>query len=269
LENVTQSLLEEEKNLFTIEEFDDSQFEQMRTEKLIKDGQIKEIEDQIHNLELKLGETNEYESRSDLLSIIDLEINDIRKESRLLNHKFTKVKEYREGLKNILTNVRSEMVQVINPIVQRWIQTFIQSESEIPYLSYELNVLEKTTEKTHSVKYEDNAKRYGVPMSFNNLSTGQRAICSLALIFAIEEVSLHKIDLMIFDEIHTSGIDDHGLAEILEILVNLTSQTRIMFIERREDVINYLKDDANEKNVPYAMYNIKSIDGISHATKEI
>lgn len=252
------------------EEWDNEVYEDLNLQKVMKEGQIKEIEDTLHNLRIRLDETEESNQRLDTLEIIKEEIEDLRIAIRSENYKLSKIREYKNGLKSILTNVRREMVNQINPLIQRWLEKFMQTEGEdVPYISYKLSVVEKTTAKQHSVRYEDVSMRYGVPIKFEALSTGQRAMCSLALILAIEDVSFHNIELMIFDEIHTSGIDDFGLTEILEILVRLVERTQILFIERRKDVIEYLKESATEKDIPFDLYNVISENGISSVIKEV
>lgn len=268
LNKVDDEIAREKTMLFSMNEFDTVAFNEKKLQMRIKNDQLQENENQLHNLKRKLETAENNELRNKTLLIIDDEIKTIRKDIKVLEYKVGKINEYREGLKNILNNVRFEITQTLNPIIQRWINVFVPPSSDIPYLSYQLNAKEHITDKVHRIRYEDTACRYGVSTSFNNLSTGQRAICALSLILAVNEIGMHKMNLMIFDELHTSGIDDRGLAEILKLLIRFSSQFRVMFIERRKDIIDYIQTEADLKNVSYTLYNITAIEGVSYVSRE-
>jgi len=274
LTNIQNDITVQNNKLNTIiYNWNEKEFESLKIEKGIKENLLTELQYQIYNLENKIKQNEIYTEQNDIFSILENEINIIEKNKKLCDYKLSKIQKYKNGLKNILVNIRNKILEEINPLIQQWINAllnFTPTNSNIPPpLSYELVVTEKITEKMYNIRYEDKVKRNGIPISFYNLSTGQRAICALSLIFALKEISSSYLDLLIFDELSTSGIDDQKLNKILEIIVKLSTKIKILFLERRKDIITYLKKIAEKYNIPYTHYNVNMINNISHISMDL
>lgn len=262
------TLLESELEKYTYDENIESQLRDIIQKREKTEFAKAEVERHINGMREQLSRMRPEEEITAAIEEIEEELSMLNERLSLYTYKLDKVTLYKNGLKTILSDMRAKTLEMLNPKIEEWMEIFVQStEQNIMPLSVRLNAVEKVTQKMHSVFYEIIPSRYGFPISYESLSSGERALCAVAIILAIEDISFHKLDFIILDEIHTSGMDDRALKIILDVLSAISDKIKIIFIERREEVVNALVESARRRNVPYTLYDVKSVDGISVATK--
>lgn len=213
-------------------------------------------------LEMKMKEITEKESKLLQLSMYDddassaieslqSEITNLEAKLNILLKKEAILKRMRNGFDDILSKVRKKMVGLVNPKISHWIsilQPYLKTE-EVPF-EYQLYV--KNT--SSGVRYDHDVFRFHNRAEYNTLSTGQQAICAIALILAVSDVSYNNLGLVIFDELHTSGIDADVTERILNSIIKLTSEIQVIFIDRRKDIIGEISRIASKDGIPIYQY---------------
>jgi DNA repair exonuclease SbcCD ATPase subunit len=259
--------LEKQKNElapFSSDDLPAFDIQKVKIEIANKKGSVSVLQQAITTLEIRIDEIKNVEQNSDVVDNLNSEIKSFEQKMESTQKKLDKVQRLRNGFENILKHSRKDILKEINPKIQKSINLLRGLGIDDATIKYKLNVTET---KFGTAIYNHVVERFGSPMQFKSLSTGQRAICAIAMILSVFEVSYHRLGLLIFDELHTSGIDSPAMEKLLKMIVNLSAKLKIIFIDRRIDIIEKIKKKSSEIGVNVAHYNVETVTGTSMIRK--
>jgi len=233
-----------QKNLdFETPAFDNRKLQEFKIKHIKKEAEINSFNREINSIEIKLSRISISKDAINTVKRLHNEITLLEDEDKILNKKRQLSKDMRDGFLEMLKKIRKEMVNKVNPKISHWIKIFQPyAKKDSPPLDYRLYI----KDVKDGVRYFHDVYRYQNPTEFNTLSTGQQATCAISLILAISDLSYHHLGMIIFDELHTSGIDMKVTERILKNIIKLIKNTRIIFIDRRHDLIQKIITMANE-----------------------
>lgn len=246
-------------------DIDESTYQELRMIEVEKERDQQNLLLFIDEINKQMKIVDGIEETRTLIVTLQNESENLQLRIEKLERQQTYAKQLHHGIQNILVNLRKEMIDRINPIVADWIQTFAPYvAASLPAFEFALQLEEVHTAKKEHVEYSTIAKSGGKLVAYESLSTGQRAICAIALILAIADLAHHRLGLLVFDEIQTSGVDDIALNKLLDIIVMITkNQTKVIMIDRRDDIIKSLYERAAKEKIDLIHYEAKRTDGIS------
>ena len=222
---------------------------------------IEEKIEKFNEIEIKLNQlkTNIYlyenETHENVHELSE-QIEQTKEELRKISKKEIKNEILLKSFQILLKKTRQLLLEKINPVIESILKT-IYDDYQLKYHLY----LENTA---YGDRYSESITFFNKVIEYENLSDGQKALCALALIISISELSNDNLSLLIFDEIQTSGIDNDAMENMLGFISQLPTDIRVLFIDRNKQVIRSLLQKAEEKDYSRIIYELTmNKDGIT------
>lgn len=204
------------------------------------------------NVDASLTSTLEHE-----IAMLQNELVRVAKKRLIMDH-------LREGFLAILSKLRQETLNELNPRIQMFIDMMMPPPSGmVRPIMYEIQLEKKTTAGQDSYIYTDVVRRFDARVKFDALSTGQRAICAIAFILAMTNILHPMLSLVIFDEIHNSGIDGVASRHINQALVNIAKELDVIVIDRNISVHSEILSESHARQLDVTRYTARNYDGTS------
>lgn len=236
-----------------------NEYNNISNQKKLLEQQIQVLDSNIKNVIDKLNTINIVTSKSDYL--IRLE-NEIEKNKKLSKHEYKKyeiAQKLKSNFNELLSLLRSKTLDKLNPSIQIFIDMMTKhciTKSDNKPLEFKLIIDTKETRKNNYVIYKFEVKRFNEYLSFNNLSTGQKAICTLALLLSLLNLLHPNLNLVIFDEIHTSGIDQNANNELMDAIIMIAKHLNILFIDRDVELCKSLNEKMLKNDIDSIVYTV-------------
>jgi DNA repair exonuclease SbcCD ATPase subunit len=150
------------------------------------------------------------------------------------NTKDTLVKEQYvlELVGNLLkdTGIKAKIIKQYIPVMNKLINKYLASMDF--FVNFELN--ENFEEKIKS--------RYRDEFSYASFSEGEKMRLNLAILFAWRAIAKLRnsasMNILFFDEVLDSSLDNAGIDDFMKIIYNLTADTNIFIISHKTDVMS-------------------------------
>ena len=175
----------------------------------------------------------------------------------------------RNNFNQIQSHLRHDMLKIVNPLLQQLLDYMrpILPDAIKP-IQYEIQLEIQKVRQEEIYLYHDIVRVYNQQTDYSALSTGQKAICALALLLAISEALHPALSLVTFDEIHTSGIDNDVSNQLLQAITTIASKLHIIFIDRNPKLNDAIFDHTTKKGLKCYLYNAENRNGESLLTQE-
>lgn len=171
---------------------------------------------------------------------------------RHLDGKRQKLKVLKTSMKSILASIRERIMDELNPVIMKAIRTF---DPNTKITSFEMVPEKRPSRGEDYYYYGFNVKVSGNKLSFDSLSTGQKALVMISIIYTMIQFTESPLAAVFFDEIDNCGIDDEIINKILVSIVNLSGMGKIIFVNRNEKIINHLVSIGDKKGLSIPVYS--------------
>lgn len=198
------------------------------SEKLV---QLQQLKTTIKTLEQQQDTTK--------LDEVNVQIEEVRQELQHVQDEIEKRNLFKERFKLVLKDIRERFIRdKINPNITKMLKYLNQYESSYPKIDYQLQI----TETNYGYRYVDSVTLDRNPILFEELSSGQKIKCAMALQLALMEISHNQLGIIIFDEFSSMGIDTEGMEQLLRIIIALVKQKgiQILVLERDPEILRQL-----------------------------
>lgn len=154
------------------------------------------------------------------------------KEGQDAKDRLVKEQNVLELVGNLLkdTGIKAKIIKQYIPVMNKLINKYLASMDF--FVNFELN--ENFEEKIKS--------RYRDEFSYASFSEGEKMRLNLAILFAWRAIAKLRnsasMNILFFDEVLDSSLDNAGIDDFMKIIYNLTTDTNIFIISHKVDVIS-------------------------------
>jgi DNA repair exonuclease SbcCD ATPase subunit len=135
----------------------------------------------------------------------------------------------------------------INPGIMQCIKKFGRNQTRIT--RFEIVPLVKKRGAESYFYYDFKVEIDGNEMKFEALSTGQKSLALISIVLNVINMSSSALSLMILDEIDNCGLDKENMHVILKAIVNVAASSKVLFINRDDETIQYVIEAGKEKGM--------------------
>lgn len=153
------------------------------------------------------------------------------KEGQDVKDRLVKEQNVLELVGNLLkdTGIKAKIIKQYIPVMNKLINKYLASMDF--FVNFELN--ENFEEKIKS--------RYRDEFSYASFSEGEKMRLNLAILFAWRAIAKLRnsasMNILFFDEVLDSSLDNAGIDDFMKIIYNLTTDTNTFIISHKTDVI--------------------------------
>jgi DNA repair exonuclease SbcCD ATPase subunit len=165
------------------------------------------------------------------LEKIEKEINDLEEERKILFEE----KKYIDTAISLLKDggIKSRIIKQYLPVINKMINKYLSQ------MNFFVNfTLDENFDETIKSRYRDD-------FAYQNFSEGEKTRIDLALLLTWRAIAKLKnsasTNLLIFDEIFDSSLDESGTDEFLKIMWSLVGDTNVFVISHKDQMFDKFK----------------------------
>lgn len=215
----------------------------LRTKYMSVSGELRKNETEIKMLKKQISDIKKERADDSVEELVEKTKNDISNCITRKNELYVDSKHY-EILKKLFKDdgIKAEIVKAYIPIINALIRKYLEiMEFEIDF-RFDENFNE-TIMSHHRNKF-----------SYSNFSEGEKMRIDLCLLFTLREIARQKnstmTNLLIFDEIGDSSLDEEGFSSFMKIIKMESEKQNVFVISHKQEmvdnfinVIEFRKDD--------------------------